>query len=334
MQKFIYYTLLLFFGFSTVACHRHLNSTASHPFPYVSQKQAFSDSGMVVTAHPLATEVGVNILKQGGNAVDAAVAVQMALAVVYPQAGNIGGGGFMIYRSADGSAISALDYREKAPSAAFRDMYLDSLGNVISELSQKGRLASGVPGSVAGMWASHQKYGKLPWAKLLQPAIDLANGGFRITAQEANNLNNERANFLKYNPYQPSQFLSEKWHLGDLLIQNDLSKTLKAIQKKGRDGFYSGAVAELIAKDAKKNGGIITKADLSNYQPAWRTPIDFTYRDCRIISMPPSSSGGILLQQMLGMLAQEPIEKYAYHSAEAVHLKSNLHSRIFPSDIP
>jgi gamma-glutamyltranspeptidase / glutathione hydrolase len=296
------------------ACTRRAVPVAPLPFPYQTIKQAFSDKGMVVAAHPLAAEAGAAILRKGGNAVDAAIAVQMMLAVVYPQAGNLGGGGFMVYRSADGKEIATLDYREKAPKAATRDMYLDSLGNAVAQRSQKGRLAAGVPGSVAGMWASHQKYGKLKWADLVAPALAVAQNGFKITQQEADNLNRERENFLKYNAAPPTHFLKDTWITGDLLVQKDLAFTLAQVQKKGADGFYKGVIAGIIATDALKYGGIITLADLAAYDAKWRKPLEFTYRDCQVISMPPPSSGGILLQQMLGMIEPHAIEAKTFHS--------------------
>jgi gamma-glutamyltranspeptidase / glutathione hydrolase len=209
-------------------------------------------------------------------------------------------------------------------------MYLDAQGNVDAERSQKGRLAAGVPGSVAGMWESHQKYGKLPWKVLVAEAIKVAESGFAITKQEADNLNTERTNFLKHNYYQPEQFLKAiPWQAGDLLIQKELARTLKIIQKKGKAGFYSGEIAGRIATDALKGNGIITIADLANYQPIWRNPVTFDYKDCSIISMPPPSSGGILLAQMMGMITPYDIAKMGFHSTESVHLMAEVERRAF-----
>jgi gamma-glutamyltranspeptidase / glutathione hydrolase len=311
------------------ACTRHAIPTVQMPFPYQTAKQAFGEKGMVVAAHPLAAEAGLAVLKKGGNAVDAAVAVQLMLAVVYPQAGNLGGGGFMVYRSADGKEIATLDYREKAPAKATRDMYLDSAGQVVAERSQKGRLAAGVPGSVAGMWASHQKYGKLKWQDLVAPAVAVAKNGFKITKQEADNLNKERENFLKYNPRHTNAFLKDQWQIGDLLVQKELAFTLEQIQKKGHAGFYQGIVAGYIATDALENGGIITIADLAAYQAQWRKPMQFAHRDYQFIAMPPPSSGGVLLQQMLGMLEPFAPEKSAFQSAEVVHLMAEIERRAY-----
>ncbi len=326
-MRFSIFTIV--FSLLLVACGRKLvPHGVSHPYTFT--KEALGKRGMVVSAHPLASQVGLNILKQGGNAIDAAVAVQMMLAVVYPQAGNLGGGGFLIYRSADGKSVAALDYREKAPAAAHRDMYLDTQGNVVPELSQKGRLAAGVPGSVAGMWESHQKYGKLPWGKLLDDAIRVAENGFPITKQEADNLNKERDNFLKYNYIRPEQFLKDSaWRPGDLLIQKELAYTLQHVRDKGQAGFYSGEIAGRIATDALRGNGIITLSDLANYRAIWRTPIEFDYKDCHIISMPPPSSGGILLAQMLGMIEPYPIAQMGFHSTDAVHLMVEVERRAF-----
>jgi gamma-glutamyltranspeptidase / glutathione hydrolase len=311
-----------------LSCTRRAAMPATLPYQHI--KQAFGERGMVVTAHPLATAVGVQVLKDGGNAIDAAIAIQMMLAVVYPQAGNLGGGGFMVYRSADGKQVATLDYREKAPAAAKRDMYLDAAGNVIPDLSQKGRLAAGVPGSVAGMWASHQKYGKLPWAPLVAPALKVAKNGFQITKQEADNLNRERDNFLKYNYFRPEQLLkATPWQAGDLLLQKDLAATLQIIQEKGHDGFYKGLTAGRIATDALQGGGLITLADLSNYQAIWRTPLQWNYKDLRVISMPSPSSGGLLLQQMLTMLETRMLDSTAFLTTGSVHLMAEIERRAF-----
>lgn len=289
------------------------------PFPYQIEKDASGDSAMVVTAHPLATRVGIDILRKGGNAIDAAIAVQFALAVVYPQAGNIGGGGFLLLRDKSGKNY-ALDYREKAPLAATEKMYQDSLGNVNTNMSRFGALAAGVPGTVDGMWQAHKKFGKLPWYQLLDPAIDLAEKGYQITEQEANNLNGEKVNFLKNSSLQPVFVQFEPWQGGDWLIQKDLANTLRFIAGSGRDGFYTGPVARMIVEESKRRKGLFTYEDLNQYQSVWRTPLEFDYKELHIISMPPPSSGGLLLQQILGMIAAFPLKKYGFQSAEAVHL--------------
>jgi gamma-glutamyltranspeptidase / glutathione hydrolase len=298
------------------------------PFPYKMEKEMTTDSAMVVTAHPIATKVGVAILKKGGNAVDAAVAVQFALAVVYPQAGNIGGGGFLIYRSKSG-VTDAIDYREKAPSRATRNMYLDSLGNVKTQAVQYGALAAGVPGTVDGMWQVHKKYGKLPWYQLVQPATQLAEKGFQVTQQEADNLNEERSNFIRYNTNIPAFLKFEPWQAGDWLIQKELAETMRRIEGDGRAGFYEGATAALIGHCMRQNAGLINEEDLINYKSTWRKPLEFDWMGKHIITMPPPSSGGIILQQLLKMVEQHPMKDFGFHSAAAVHLMAEAERRAY-----
>jgi gamma-glutamyltranspeptidase/glutathione hydrolase len=271
--------------------------------------------------------VGVAILKKGGNAVDAAIATQLALAVVYPGAGNIGGGGFMVARLANGETL-ALDYREMAPSSANRDMYLDANGNVVQGKSINGHLSSGVPGSIAGMFAS-MKYAKLSFKELIQPAIDLAEKGFAISEREASSLNSIQQDLQKYNT-QPSAFLNSKgWKAGDTLVQKDLANTLKLIRDNGEAGFYKGRTAELIVDEMKRGGGIITLDDLKNYQVKWRTPHSFDYHGYTIVSMPMPSSGGVLLHQMLKMLEDKPLSSYGFLSPQAVQLMTEVERRAF-----
>jgi len=262
------------------------------PFPYSMEKEATGDSAMVVSAHPLATQTGLEVLQHGGNAVDAAVAVQFALAVVYPQAGNIGGGGFLIYHPKNDSVVS-LDFREKAPEAATEKMFLDSLGNIIPNKSRYGVQASGVPGSVDGMWELHQKYGRLPWDALIQPAIDLAAKGFQITDQEALNLNREKLTFVRNSSIVPAFVKFDDWKKGDWLIQHDLAQTLSRISAEGRKGFYEGGTAALILREMEAKGGIMRAEDLKNYKSVWRKPLEFDYKDLHIITMAPPSSGGL-----------------------------------------
>ncbi|MEZ4943860.1 MAG: gamma-glutamyltransferase [Saprospiraceae bacterium] len=304
--------LLLLSGHLFVTAQKYI------PFPYAIEKEVLADSAAVVTAHPLATRVGLQILQQGGNAVDAAVAVQFALAVVYPQAGNIGGGGFMVYRAADGHT-AALDFREKAPAAATETMYQDSLGNVLPNKSRFGIFACGVPGSVDGMWEAHQKYGRLPWAQLLTPAIELADKGYQVTEREAKQLTDEKVNFIKNSKIVPVFVHMHPWEPGDWLIQKELANVLRRIASNGRDGFYTGPTAELIEYEMKRQNGLMTLEDLKNYHSVWRTPIEFDWRGLHIISMPPPSSGGILLQQMLGMLGDTDLRTAGFQSTAAVH---------------
>lgn len=298
------------------------------PFPYDIQKEATGDSAMVVTAHPLATKVGLDVLRKGGNAVDAAVAVQFALAVVYPQAGNIGGGGFLIYHGKD-DQTAALDYREKAPAAATEKMYLDSAGNVLPNKSRLGVLACGVPGTVDGMWEAHKKYGRRPWGELVTPAIELAIRGYQITEQEAQNLNEERFTFIRHSSIQPAFVKLENWVAGDWLIQKELAVTLSRIAGYGRDDFYKGATASLIVNEMSKTGGLITREDLRRYKSVWRTPLEFDYKNLHIITMPPPSSGGILLRQLLAMTGDHPLKDSGFHSTAAVHLMVEAERRAY-----
>lgn len=286
-------------------------------------------NGMVVSAHPEASQVGIDILKKGGNAVDAAVAVQFALAVVYPNAGNIGGGGFMVYRSAKGE-VNALDFREKAAAAASRDMYLDEGGHLIVDKSLFGHLAAGVPGSVDGMVRAHQKYGKLSWKELLQPAINLAEKGFKITKRQATELNGLHRKFMDFNP-SGTVFvnLEGTWQEHDLLVQKELAATLKFIQQKGRAGFYEGPVADSLVAEMHRGKGIMTKADLNNYRSVWRKPVTGMYRGYKIITMPPTSSGGIALLQLLQSVEPFPLKRWGYNTDSTVQVIIEAERRVY-----
>jgi gamma-glutamyltranspeptidase/glutathione hydrolase len=296
--------------------------------PAVAQQPGKFKHAAVVCAHPEGSKVGVAILKKGGNAVDAAIAVQFALAVVYPNAGNIGGGGFMVYRGNRGD-LDALDYREKAPGRASRDMYLDGSGNPVTEKSLLGALASGVPGTVAGMVKAHDKYGKLSWKKDVQPAIDLAEDGFTITAQQASELNRNKAGFLKYNR-KPIAFVKDaEWKEGDLLKQPELAKTLKQIRDNGRAGFYEGAVADAIVRSMEHTSGVITRADLQAYQAVWRKPLTGNYKGLKVISMPPPSSGGIALITMLQQINPYPLNRWAFQQDSTVQLMVEVERRAY-----
>lgn len=294
---------------------------------YSIQKNVQCRQGAVVSAHPLASIAGLNMLKQGGNAVDAAIATQLVLAVVYPGAGNIGGGGFMVAHLKNGKTV-CLDYREKAPAAASRDMYLDKEGNPLLNLSQYGHLASGVPGTVAGLFAS-MKYAKLPFSTLIQPAIDLAENGFVITASQAASFNANKKEFLEQNKTPVAFVKNEKWKAGDLLIQKELANTLKRIRDQGQKGFYEGETARLIVEEMKKGNGIITLDDLKNYEAKERPAIDFTYKGYRILSMPLPSSGGILLQQMMKMIENRNISALKFQTVESVQLMTEAERRAF-----
>jgi gamma-glutamyltranspeptidase/glutathione hydrolase len=293
--------------------------------PLVEGKQ-----GMVVSTHPVASDIGLAILKKGGNAIDAAVAVNFALAVCHPSAGNIGGGGFLVYRDKSGN-VKALDYREKAPSAANRDMYLDAEGKIVPGKSMTGIFSVGVPGTVAGMHEMHDKLGKLPWKELLQPAVELASKGLLLTDREARGLNRQRVEFLKENPGK-TYLLSEEgkeWKAGDLLVQADLAASLERIARKKSSGFYRGQTASLIVKEMKGKNGLITKKDLKNYQAIWRTPIKSQYKNYQIIGMPPPSSGGVALAQLLQMVAPYTFKKWGPSSDSTIQVMVEAERRVY-----
>ncbi len=286
-----------------------------------------TDSAMVVSAHPVASRIGVDILRKGGNAIDAVIATQFALTVVFPEAGNIGGGGFMVYRQADGTSY-ALDYREKAPGKSTTEMYLDKEGKVIPNLSQKGQLASGIPGSVDGMIRSYEKFGTLPWQDLVQPAIDLAKNGVVLTKHAARNLNEIQEDLKKYNSQTP-EFLINTWKEGDTLRWTELAGTLERIRDHGRAGFYEGKTATDLVTEMNRGNGIITFDDLKNYTSRWLTPLKGNYKQYTIISMPPPSSGGVALLQMLKSVEPFPISNWGHNSAKSVHLISEAMRRAF-----
>ncbi|MBK1895852.1 gamma-glutamyltransferase [Chryseobacterium paridis] len=285
------------------------------------------NKGVVVSAHPLASEAGAKMLKLGGNAYDAIVATQYALAVVYPQAGNIGGGGFLVGVKNTGEKFT-LDYRETAPKLASKDMYLDKNGKANTDWSQNGRLAVGIPGSIAGFFAT-LPYCKLPMDKIIQPAIDLAEKGFAITEKEADMLNTHKESFQKHNKSTILFVKETKWKAGDLLIQKDLAETLKRIQKLGAKGFYEGKTADFIISEMKRGNGIITYEDLKNYKVAERKALEFDYKGNNVVSMPLPSSGGVLLAQMLKMASYENLEKYQINSTPAVQIMVEAERRAY-----
>jgi gamma-glutamyltranspeptidase/glutathione hydrolase len=315
------------FFFSLLFLVNEILAQEVNPYHYSIQKKTTCNNGAVVSAHPIASKVGLNILKKGGNAIDAAIATQLALAVVYPGAGNIGGGGFMVARLQNGKLLT-LDYREKAPAAATRDMYLDEKGNARTELSQNGHLAAGIPGTIAGLFASH-KYGKLPFNKLIQPAIDLAEKGFVITDAEARSLNDAQVSFIKHNTMTPAFIRTTPWKAGDTLIQADLANTLKRVRGLGEKGFYEGKTAQLIIEEMKRGNGKITLADLKSYRAKWRTPVQFNYKGYAIVTMPLPSSGGVLLPQMMKMVKDQPLKQYGFLSSQSVQLMVEVERRAY-----
>jgi gamma-glutamyltranspeptidase/glutathione hydrolase len=311
------YFILLLLSFSVFAQNTQK--------PLIEGKQ-----GMVVSTHPAASEIGIAILKKGGNAIDAAVAVNFALAVCHPSAGNIGGGGFLVYRDKSGN-VKALDYREKAPSAASRDMYLDANGNIIPGKSMTGIFSVGVPGTVAGMQEMHDKLGHLPWAELVRPAVDLASKGLLLTEKEARGLNRQRTEFLKENPGKTYLLSADgkEWKQGDLLVQSDLAATLERIMTKKANGFYKGKTARFIVKEMQAQNGLISKKDLKNYQAVWRTPIKSKYKNYQIIGMPPPSSGGVALAQLLQMVAPYSFNKWGPTSDSTIQVMVEAERRVY-----
>ncbi|MBU0561013.1 MAG: gamma-glutamyltransferase [Bacteroidetes bacterium] len=289
-----------------------------------SKDPARAKNGMVVSASSIASEVGVAIMKKGGNAIDAAVAVGFALAVTHPSAGNLGGGGFMVIHLKDGKNTT-IDYREKAPSATHKDIYLNSSGEFDPKLSTEGWTSSGVPGSVAGLLYALEKYGTLPLRDVIQPTIDLAQNGFEISYRMAISFAAVHSEFVKY-ASSKKVFTKDggKYEEGDALIQRDLALTLKLIRDRGRDGFYSGRVADLIVQQSKKNGGYLTHKDLENYSPVERVPINGSYRGYDIISMGPPSSGGVAIVQTLNALENFTFEKNDWGSSYYIHTVSEI----------
>ena len=298
-----------------------------NPYQYNNTKNIEVTRAAVISAHALASDAGMQMMQQAGNAFDAAIATQLALAVVYPGAGNLGGGGFMVAHTKDGKNI-ALDFREMAPASATRDMYLDKEGNPITNLSMEGHLASGVPGTIAGVFAIY-KYAKLPFSKLISPAITLAQKGFALTPAQAKDFNESKAIFLKNNKNKIAFVQNTAWKAGDIFIQKDLANTLKRIRDKGAAGFYEGITAKLIAKEMSCGNGIITEADLKNYKVKERVAMQFSYKGFEIVTMPLPSSGGIILAQLLKMTAQKNLATMPFQSAEAVQLITEAERRAF-----
>lgn len=311
MRKLTCFSIILIFIFSSF-----LNTNKIYP---AAKKPVRAKNGMVVSSSDLATKVGVEILKKGGNAVDAAVAVGFALAVTYPYAGNIGGGGFMVIHLNNGKNTT-IDYREKAPLKAYRNMFLDKNGNFDPKLSQEGATSVGVPGSVAGLIYALNKYGTMKLPEVIQPAIDLAEKGFQLDYSTAASIKEHLNEFKKY-PGSYKKFTNDgfPYKAGDIFRQPDLAETLKLIRDKGDDGFYKGTIAALFIKEIKKLGGYISQADLNKYSPVERKPILGNYRGYEIVSMPPPSSGGIALVEMLNILENYHFKQQDWGSSEYIH---------------
>jgi gamma-glutamyltranspeptidase / glutathione hydrolase len=297
-------------------------------WPHVDVRAAEAPNALVATDAPLATEVGVHVLRGGGNAIDAAVATAFALAVVYPEAGNIGGGGFMVVRLADGRT-AALDFREQAPLAATRDMYLDSAGNVTAR-SLIGHHAAGVPGSVMGLYEAHRRFGTKPWAELIAPAIRLAEEGFIVDDALARSVRDAAGRLRRFDA-SAALFLPGDTPLaaGSRWRNPALGGVLRRIAARGAAGFYEGETADLIVAEMQRGGGIMTHEDLKRYRVAWRDPVVFEYRGHRIISMPPASSGGITLAIIANVLEGYSLDRLGWHSTEALHVTAEAMRRAF-----
>ena len=324
ISKNLYFSCLLFTTLSLSSSEpiAYLNTLGYEP---AQKEMAYGDNGMVTTQHFLATSVGEKILNKGGNAYDASIAIAFTLAVVLPRAGNIGGGGFMVMYDKDTSKAYSIDYREKAPEKSFRDMYLNEDGSFNNQnLSTFGYLSSGVPGTVAGLWEVHQKFGSLPWNDLLEDAIFYAENGFNISSYMADvlyNYNEKMSFFPETKKIFQADFPDFK---NKKFLQKDLAKTLRIISLKGKDGFYKGNIAKKISEDMRANGGLITINDLKNYNPVWREPLVSSYRNNQIITMPPPSSGGVHIIQMLNILEKYNLNEFEHNSSDYINLLSEV----------
>ncbi|WP_375324548.1 gamma-glutamyltransferase [Flagellimonas sp. GZD32] len=285
-----------------------------------------AEKAMVVSARQEASQLAVDIMKKGGNAFDAMVATELTLVVAYPFAGSVGGGGFMVYRKNNGE-IGGIDYREKAPLAAHKDMYLDSLGNVIPGLSTSGGTAVGVPGTVAGVLEVHKKFGKLPLKDIIEPIIELANKGVVVTEKQAGRLERTRERFIEANG--DSTKFATPFKAGDTIKYPNYAKTLQKIMEQGRDGFYKGEVAQKLAAFVQEKGGLITEEDLEKYEAVWRDPIVFNYKDIKVISMSPPSSGGVTINQIFKMMEPYNVSKFGHNSAKTIQLFTEASRRAY-----
>ena len=312
---------LLFLSFLFLQCRKQVEHNKN-----IKEYGIIAEKAMVVSARTEASNIGVDIMKKGGNAFDAMIATDFALAVAYPFAGNLGGGGFMVYRMNDGTT-GAIDYREKAPLSSSRNMYLDEKGNIIKDKSTLGAMAVGIPGTIAGLFEVHEKFGTMPIEQLIQPAINLAKRGVIVTQRQADRLNNYRNLFPKAN--NRTIHLDKEWMAGDTIKYLALANTLTRIQKNGRDEFYIGETADLLVDYVKNLGGIITKEDLEKYQAKWRIPIIFDYDDYKIITMSPPSSGGIGIAQILKSIEPYGIEQYEHNSTKFIQLITEAERRAY-----
>ncbi len=293
---------------------------------FPNKRGLIAKNAMVVSARSEASKIGCAILKQGGNAFDAMVATELALAVSYPYAGNLGGGGFMVYRKNNGET-GALDYREKAPLLASKNMYLDSIGNVVPGKSTTGAMAIGVPGTIAGVFEVHKKLGHLPIKTIIQPVIDLAYKGVVVTQKQENRLKHYQPFFNQVNT--DTILYSKSWRVNDTIKNIALAKTLEYILKYGKEGFYKGDIAKKLTSHIQKNGGILTLEDMANYKAVWRNPITFNYKNLKVISMSPPSSGGICLAQLLKMVEPYPLSHYGHNTLKTIQLLTEAERRVY-----
>ncbi|MDO1500768.1 gamma-glutamyltransferase [Winogradskyella maritima] len=320
MKRFLVY---LFLSACFVSCKKDIKSTEEKTTPKTG---LITKNAMVVSAREEASKIGADIMKKGGNAFDAMMATEMALAVAYPYAGNLGGGGFMVYRLDDGS-VGALDYREKAPQSATKDMYLDDKDEVIKDLSVVGPMAIGIPGTIAGVFEAHKRFGKLPVKEVLQPVIDLANNGFVVTKNQEARFAEKDSIFKAVNGHK--LLFNNELKAGDRVMNFALAETLTRIAENGRDEFYSGKTAEILVEDLNKRGSIITLDDMKAYGAKWRDPIQFNYKDLKIISMSPPSSGGICLNQIMTMIEPFDLRGYGHNSLKAIQVIAESEKRAY-----
>ena len=318
------YIYLLSFALFFLSCKEDAKKTSEAI--EIPVNGLITEHAMVVSAREEASQIGTEIMQKGGNAFDAMVATEMALAVTYPYAGNLGGGGFMVYRTQYGE-IGSLDFREKAPIAAKRDMYLDANGEYIQAKSKVGGLAVGVPGTIAGIFAVHEKLGLLPIEEILQPVIDLAKRGYIITPKQAERLAEYRTVFEEVN--DEKSLYTETYTAGDTIKNVALANTLSRISEQGRSEFYHGETGQKLIEFLQSKGGIITMKDLNAYEAEWREPIVFNYKDLRIISMPPPSSGGVCLAQILKMLEPFPLSEYGHNTVKSIQLIAEAERRAY-----
>jgi len=319
MKKFVFLVCVLA---TFISCKK----VTEKPLVDESKRGLIVDHGMVVSARAEASKIGAAILEKGGNAFDAMVATELALNVAYPYAGSIGGGGFMVYRLSTGE-VGSLDYREKAPLAASRDMYLDENGEVIPDMSTLGAMAVGVPGGIAGLFTAHEKFGTLPMAELIQPVIDLAKNGVVVTKKQDERIKHYQPNFPKAN--KDSILFDKVWKENDTIKYPQLAETLTRIMNNGRDEFYKGETASRFVQFMTDNGGIITEEDLAKYEAKWRDPITFEYDDLKIISMSPPSSGGICLAQILKMIEPYDLDEFGHNSVKTIQVLTEAERRAY-----